>query len=67
QDIARVTRAQRVDEQIRTPVAAAVTELQAERRAAVRYLADPASDQGAALEQQARRTDAAVRRLRLGD
>ncbi|MFE2875960.1 nitrate- and nitrite sensing domain-containing protein [Streptomyces roseus] len=67
QDIARVTRAQRVDEQIRTPVAAAVTELQAERRAAVRHLADPASDQGAALEQQARRTDAAVRRLRLGD
>ncbi|MEV6583497.1 nitrate- and nitrite sensing domain-containing protein [Streptomyces sp. NPDC051582] len=67
QDIARVTRAQRVDEQIRTPVAAAVTELQAERRAAVRYLADPASDQGAVLEQQARRTDAAVRRLRLGD
>ncbi|MFK0048645.1 nitrate- and nitrite sensing domain-containing protein [Streptomyces sp. NPDC090741] len=67
QDIARLTRAQRVDEQIRTPVAAAVTELQAERRAAVRHLADPASDQGAALEQQARRTDAAVRRLRLGD
>ncbi|MFE5767223.1 nitrate- and nitrite sensing domain-containing protein [Streptomyces sp. NPDC056485] len=67
QDIARVTRAQRVEEQIRTPVAAAVTELQAERRAAVRYLADPGSDQGAALEQQARRTDAAVRRLRLGD
>ncbi|MFJ3911006.1 sensor histidine kinase [Streptomyces vinaceus] len=67
QDVARLTRAQRVDEQIRTPVAAAVTELQAERRAAVRHLADPASDQGAALEQQARRTDAAVRRLRLGD
>ncbi|MFI1153551.1 nitrate- and nitrite sensing domain-containing protein [Streptomyces sp. NPDC020817] len=67
QDIARLTRAQRVDEQIRTPVAAAVTELQAERRAAVRYLADPGSDQGAALEQQTRRTDAAVRRLRLGD
>ncbi|MFI5670360.1 nitrate- and nitrite sensing domain-containing protein [Streptomyces sp. NPDC051704] len=67
QDIARLTRAQRVDEQIRTPVAVAVTELQAERRAAVRYLADPGADQGAALEQQTRRTDAAVRRLRLGD
>ncbi|MEU9177559.1 nitrate- and nitrite sensing domain-containing protein [Streptomyces sp. NPDC048550] len=67
QDIARLTRVQRVDEQIRTPVAAAVTELQAERRAAVRYLADPAADQGAALEQQSRRTDAAVARLRLGD
>ncbi|MER7462302.1 nitrate- and nitrite sensing domain-containing protein [Streptomyces sp. NPDC097981] len=67
QDIARLTRVQRVDEQIRTPVAAAVTELQAERRAAVRHLADPASDQGAALEQQSRRTGAAVGRLRLGD
>lgn len=67
QDISRLSRVQRVDEQIRTPVAAAVTELQAERRAAVRMLADPAADQAAALEQQARRTDAAVRRLRLGD
>ncbi|WP_328622186.1 sensor histidine kinase [Streptomyces sp. NBC_00354] len=67
QDIARLTRVQRVDEQIRTPVAAAVNELQAERRAAVRYLADPTADQGAALEQQSRRTDAAVARLRLGD
>ncbi|MBT2407824.1 MULTISPECIES: ATP-binding protein [unclassified Streptomyces] len=67
QEISRLSRVQRVDEQIRTPVAAAVTELQAERRAAVRMLADPAADQAAALEQQARRTDAAVRRLRLGD
>lgn len=66
QDIARLSRVQQVDTEIRTPVAAAVTELQAERRAAVRLLADPAADP-AALEQQARRTDAAVRRLRLGD
>ncbi|MCJ1676025.1 nitrate- and nitrite sensing domain-containing protein [Streptomyces sp. APSN-46.1] len=71
QDISRLSRVQRVDEQIRTPVAAAVTELQAERRAALRLLAAPAadqaSDQAAALEQQARRTDSAVRQLRLGD
>ncbi|MEU6894094.1 nitrate- and nitrite sensing domain-containing protein [Streptomyces sp. NPDC046557] len=67
QDIARLGRVQRVDKQIRTPLTTALTELQAERRAAVRYLADPTVDQGAALGQQARRTDAAVRRLRLGD
>ncbi|MET9688150.1 nitrate- and nitrite sensing domain-containing protein [Streptomyces sp. NPDC006514] len=66
QDMARLSRVHQVDTEIRTPVVAAVTELQAERRAAVRLLADPASDQGA-LDQQARRTDAAVQRLRLGD
>lgn len=66
QDMARLSRVQQVDTEIRTPVVAAVTELQAERRAAVRLLADPAADQGA-LDQQARRTDAAVQRLRLGD
>lgn len=66
QDVARLSRVQQADTEIRTPVAAAVTELQAERRAAVRLLADPAADP-AALEQQARRTDSAVRRLRLGD
>ncbi|MGW0394832.1 sensor histidine kinase [Streptomyces sp. NPDC003042] len=67
QDIARLSRVQQVDAQIRTPVAAALFELQAERRAAVRFLADPAAEQGSALAQQARRTDDAVRRLRLGD
>ncbi|MFJ4777660.1 nitrate- and nitrite sensing domain-containing protein [Streptomyces sp. NPDC088762] len=67
QDVARLSRVQRADTEIRTPVAAAITELQAERRAAVRLLADPAADPGAALDQQVRRTDAAVRRLRLGD
>ncbi|MFJ6051551.1 nitrate- and nitrite sensing domain-containing protein [Streptomyces sp. NPDC092307] len=66
QDMARLSRVHQVDTEIRTPVAVAVTELQAERRAAVRLLADPAADQGA-LDQQARRTDAAVQRLRLGD
>ncbi|RPF29286.1 histidine kinase/DNA gyrase B/HSP90-like ATPase [Streptomyces sp. Ag109_G2-6] len=67
QDIVRLGRVRQVDAEIRTPVAAALTEIQAERRAAVRFLADPASDQASALEGQARRTDAAVRRLRLGD
>ncbi|MFI9065970.1 nitrate- and nitrite sensing domain-containing protein [Streptomyces sp. NPDC053429] len=68
QDIARLSRVQRIDAQMRTPLTLALAELQAERRTAVRFLADPAAEQGAAaLEQQARRTDAAVRRLRLGD
>ncbi|MFF4580206.1 nitrate- and nitrite sensing domain-containing protein [Streptomyces sp. NPDC001389] len=67
QDVARLDRVRQVDAGMRTPVAAALTELQAERRAAIRFLADPASDQASALEQQARRTDAAVGRLRLGD
>ncbi|MFK0253749.1 nitrate- and nitrite sensing domain-containing protein [Streptomyces sp. NPDC090445] len=67
QDIARIGRSQRIDDRIRTPVAAAVTELQAERRAAVRFLADPVPDRAAELDKQQRRTDDAVRRLRLGD
>ncbi|MGW7098144.1 nitrate- and nitrite sensing domain-containing protein [Streptomyces sp. NPDC054838] len=67
QDIGRLSRVQRVDAQIRDPLTAALAELQAERRAAVRFLADPAAGPDAAPEQQARRTDAVVRRLRLGD
>ncbi|MEU9416559.1 nitrate- and nitrite sensing domain-containing protein [Streptomyces sp. NPDC048272] len=68
QDLARLSRVQRVEREIGAPVSAALTEIQAERRAAVRFLADPAAGElGAALEQQTRRTDAAVRRLRLGD
>ncbi|MFI8341138.1 nitrate- and nitrite sensing domain-containing protein [Streptomyces sp. NPDC085639] len=67
QDMARLSRIHQVDAEIRTPVAAAVTELQAERRAAVRLLADPAAADPGALDQQARRTDATVQRLRLGD
>ncbi|UQW99994.1 nitrate- and nitrite sensing domain-containing protein [Streptomyces sp. RerS4] len=67
QEIARLGQVRQIDATLRTPLAASLTELQAERRAAVRFLADPASDQGPALEQQARRTDDAVKRLRLGD
>ncbi|CAL9373084.1 hypothetical protein SUDANB120_00903 [Streptomyces sp. enrichment culture] len=69
QDIARMSRVRDIDRQIRMPVAATVSELQAERRAAVRLLAAPApaGERAADLEKQVRRTDAAVRRLRLGD
>ncbi|MGP9016984.1 sensor histidine kinase [Streptomyces sp. BR1] len=67
QDVSALREVRRVDEQVRTPVAAAITELQAERRAAVRYLAAPADDRSAALAQQAKRTDAAIGRLRLGE
>ncbi|MER6522233.1 nitrate- and nitrite sensing domain-containing protein [Streptomyces sp. NPDC001553] len=68
QDLARLSRVQRVEREIGAPVSAALAEVQAERRAAARFLADPAAgERAAALEQQARRTDDAVRRLRLGD
>ncbi|MBW5487026.1 hypothetical protein GPJ59_35720, partial [Streptomyces bambusae] len=73
QDVARLSRLQRVDSEIRTPLTRAVAELQAERRAAVRHLADPGADKagggdrGTGLQAQSERTDAAVRRLRLGD
>lgn len=67
QDVSALRELRRVDEEVRTPVASAITELQAERRAAVRYLAAPADDRSAALAQQAKRTDAAIGRLRLGE
>ncbi|WP_406510119.1 nitrate- and nitrite sensing domain-containing protein [Streptomyces sp. NBC_00212] len=65
QDVSALRQSRRVDEQVRTPVAAAVAELQAERRSAVRYLASPADDRAAELDQQAKRTDTAIGRLRL--
>ncbi|WP_444852285.1 sensor histidine kinase [Streptomyces sp. NPDC000229] len=74
QDVARLRELHRVDERIRGPVAAAVTSLQAERRAAVRQVAAPGagtatglSGTAAELQQQARRTDAAVATLLLDD
>ncbi|MDJ0381099.1 nitrate- and nitrite sensing domain-containing protein [Streptomyces sp. G-G2] len=68
QDIARADRAQQTDDRIRTPLDGAVAALQAERGAAVRFLADPAAtDRAAALREASRRTTAAVDRLRLGD
>ncbi|MFF8276041.1 nitrate- and nitrite sensing domain-containing protein [Streptomyces lateritius] len=67
QDIARLRQLQRVDAEIREPVAAAVRALQAERRAAVRQIAAPGTGRATQLKEQARRTDAAVARLRLDD
>ncbi|MFD4631105.1 nitrate- and nitrite sensing domain-containing protein [Streptomyces sp. NPDC058284] len=67
QDVARLRQVQRVDADVRTPVEATVTALQAERVAAVRYAAEPDADRGGALRRQATRTDRAVARLTLGD
>ncbi|MET8769073.1 ATP-binding protein [Streptomyces sp. NPDC004658] len=66
QDVARLRQSQRVDAELRTPVAAAVTALQAERTAAVRFATDPRAVDGGDLEDLAARTDRAVDRLRLG-
>ncbi|KUM93255.1 ATPase [Streptomyces cellostaticus] len=67
QDVAHLRQSQRVDAELRAPVAAAVTALQTERAAAVRYTADPGAGGGDALRGLAARTDRAVARLRLGE
>ncbi|WP_217241949.1 nitrate- and nitrite sensing domain-containing protein [Streptomyces sp. AC555_RSS877] len=67
QDVARLRQLQRVDAGIRAPVAVAVTALQAERAAAVRYATDPSAGQNGDLKKLAERTDRAVAALRLGD
>lgn len=67
QDVSRLRQLQRVDSQVRAPVAAAVAALQAERTAAVRYATRPAPGQDAGLRTLAERTDRAVSGLRLGD
>ncbi|MFJ9821650.1 nitrate- and nitrite sensing domain-containing protein [Streptomyces sp. NPDC101151] len=66
QDVARLRQSQRVDAELRAPVAAAVTALQTERAAAVRYAAEPDAARGDDLEGLAARTDRAVAKLRLG-
>ncbi|MER6027123.1 nitrate- and nitrite sensing domain-containing protein [Streptomyces sp. NPDC001851] len=66
QDVARLRQSQRVDAELRTPVAAAVTALQAERTAAVRYAGAPGAADGSDLSNLAARTDRAVAALRLG-
>ncbi|WP_329126651.1 nitrate- and nitrite sensing domain-containing protein [Streptomyces sp. NBC_01465] len=66
QDVAGLRQLQRVDEQIRNPVTSAVVQLQAERRAALRYAAAPGSDAGAELRRQAGRTETAVAALQVG-
>ncbi|MFD9220674.1 nitrate- and nitrite sensing domain-containing protein [Streptomyces sp. NPDC060064] len=63
QDVSRLRQLQRVDTQVREPVAAAVAALQAERRAAVRQVAAPSDERAAALQQEARRTDDAMKGL----
>ncbi|WP_314219365.1 sensor histidine kinase [Streptomyces zaehneri] len=67
QDVSGLRQLQRVDSQVRAPVAAAVAALQTERAAAVRYATKPAPGQGGDLKALAERTDRAVGRLRLGD
>jgi len=67
QDVSRLRQLQRVDSEIRTPVAAAVAALQAERAAAVRYATDPAAGRAGDLKALADRTDKAVADLRLGE
>ncbi|MEU0968233.1 sensor histidine kinase [Streptomyces sp. NPDC005917] len=66
QDVSRLRQSQRVDAALRTPVAVAVTALQAERAAAVRYATDPTAEQAGDLKSLGARTDQAVAELRLG-
>ncbi|MFJ2766689.1 nitrate- and nitrite sensing domain-containing protein [Streptomyces sp. NPDC087300] len=67
QDVARLRQLQRVDTAIRTPVETAITSLQAERVAAVRYATKADTGRGDALKKQGERTDRAVAKLRIGD
>ncbi|MER6380583.1 nitrate- and nitrite sensing domain-containing protein [Streptomyces sp. NPDC001250] len=66
QDVARLRQSQRIDAELRTPVATAVAALQAERTAAVRYATAPGADDGSDVQSLAARTDGAVAKLRLG-
>ncbi|MFE6619728.1 nitrate- and nitrite sensing domain-containing protein [Streptomyces sp. NPDC057740] len=67
QDVSRLRQLQRVDTGIRSPAAAAVAALQAEREAAVRYATDPSAGPSDDYKKLAADTDKAVARLRLGD
>ncbi|MDX3352444.1 ATP-binding protein [Streptomyces sp. ME01-24h] len=67
QDVSARLRAQRIAETIREPVADAVSALQAERRAATRYLARPTAGAAAELSRRATATDRAAAALQLGD
>ncbi|MFI9151412.1 nitrate- and nitrite sensing domain-containing protein [Streptomyces sp. NPDC053367] len=67
QDVSRLRQLQRVDAEVRAPVAAAVAALQAERAAAVRRATDPSAGRGDDLDRLTRATDRAVARLRLGE
>jgi len=67
QDVSRLRQLQRVDSEIRTPVAQAVAALQAERSAAVGCVTDPSAGHSGDYKRLADRTDRAVAKLRLGD
>ncbi|MGW1029826.1 sensor histidine kinase [Streptomyces sp. NPDC002577] len=67
QDVARLRQLQRVDTEVRAPVADAVAALQAERSAAVRYATRPAAGRADELRKLAGLTDRAVAGLRLDD
>lgn len=67
QDVARLRQLQRVDREVRAPVAAAVAALQRERVAAVRYSTTPVGTRRGDLVRFAGQTDRAVAKLRLGD
>ncbi|MFF1545942.1 nitrate- and nitrite sensing domain-containing protein [Streptomyces sp. NPDC058291] len=67
QDVSGLRQLQRVDSQVRAPLAVAVTALQTERAAAVRYTIHPAPGQGGDLRTLAARTDRAVAELKVGD
>ncbi|MEV7288566.1 nitrate- and nitrite sensing domain-containing protein [Streptomyces sp. NPDC093252] len=67
QDVSRLRQLQRVDAEVRTPVATAVAALQAERVAAVRHATAPTGDSADGLRRLAETTDRAVAALRLGD
>ncbi|MFE0629952.1 nitrate- and nitrite sensing domain-containing protein [Streptomyces sp. NPDC058864] len=66
QDVSGRLRAQRIAETIREPVADTVSALQAERRAATRYLARPTAGAAAELSRRATATDRAAALLQLG-
>ncbi|MDH2392541.1 nitrate- and nitrite sensing domain-containing protein [Streptomyces sp. HNM0663] len=65
QEASALHRLQTADALVGEPVAAAVAALQDERRAAVRQLAAPSDERATAFEEESRRTDRAVARLRL--
>ncbi|WP_026248682.1 sensor histidine kinase [Streptomyces sp. LaPpAH-108] len=67
QDVTRLRQSQRVDDELRSPVAAAVAALQNERTAAVRYANDPSAAHADDLRTLVSRTDRTVAALRLGD
>lgn len=67
QDVARLRQLQRVDAEVRAPLAEAVSALQEERKAAMLRAADPGSAHVSLLEQRSGRTDTALDALRLDD